>query len=83
MEPEGSLPRLQVPTTCPYPELDQSSPFSPSHFLKVHLNIILPHTPRSAKWSLSLRFPHQNNVRTFPLLIHAICHAYLILLYFM
>ena len=27
MEPEGSLPRLQVPATCPYPEPDQSSPW--------------------------------------------------------
>ena len=25
MEPEGSLPHLQVPTTCPYPEWDRSS----------------------------------------------------------
>jgi hypothetical protein len=29
MEPEGSLPRLQESTTCPYPEPDQSSPYSP------------------------------------------------------
>ena len=35
------LPRLQVPATCPYPEPDQSCPCSPSHFLKIHLNIIL------------------------------------------
>jgi len=27
MEPEGSLPHLQVPATCPYPEPAQSSPF--------------------------------------------------------
>jgi len=26
MEPEGSLPHLQVPANCPYPEPDQSSP---------------------------------------------------------
>jgi hypothetical protein len=29
MEPEDSLTRLQVPTTCPYPKPDQSSPCPP------------------------------------------------------
>ena len=37
MEPEGSLPHLQVPTTCPCPESYQSSVYPPSHFLKIHL----------------------------------------------
>jgi len=59
MEQESSLPHSQAPTTCPYPKPDQSSPYPLSHFLKVHLNIILPCTYGSSKRSLSLRFPHQ------------------------
>ena len=35
-----------------------------SHFLKIHLNIILTSMPGSSNWSLSLRFPHQNPVYT-------------------
>ena len=33
-----------------------------SHFLKVHLNIILPFTPGSPQCSLFLRFPHQKTI---------------------
>ena len=39
---------------CPYFEPIQSTPCLPSHFLKIRFNAILPSTPGSSKWSLSL-----------------------------
>ena len=68
MEPEGPLPHLQESATCPYSKPDQSSPCTPQmHFQKNHLNIIIPSMPGSSKWSLYLRFSHQNPVCTYPL----------------
>jgi hypothetical protein len=48
MEPEGSLPCLQEPANFPYPE-----PMNPIHipkpyFPKIHLDVVLPSTPRSS-----------------------------------
>ena len=59
----------------PVPILSQlhTVPTTPSHFLKIHLNIILPSTSWSLQWSLSLRFSHQNLVHTSPFL-HT-CHT--------
>ena len=53
----------------PLPILNQPDPVHTckSHFLQIHLNIILPPTPLSPKWSLSLRLPPQNPAYATPL----------------
>ena len=83
MDPEGSLPHSQVPATCPIPSQLDPVHTPISYFLNIYLNI-LPSTPGSPKWPLSLRFPHQNPVYCTPLLfpIRATCPAHLILLDF-
>jgi hypothetical protein len=67
---------IQTPTTRPY--LRQIDPIHipTAHFLNIHLNIILPSTPGSSKWSISLRFPHQNPAYVSPpYMLHA-CPSY-------
>jgi hypothetical protein len=44
MEPEGSVPHSQQLATCPYHAPDTD--LFPTHFLKIHFNIILSPTPR-------------------------------------
>lgn len=63
-----SLQHSQQPTTCPCPEPNQSLLCRPFHSLKVCFDFILPSTPKSAKWSLSFKSPHQDTMCTFPLL---------------
>ena len=67
MNPEGSLPHLQLPATVPI--LSQINPVHrpTSHFLKIYFNITLSSTPGFSKWYISLRFPHQNPVYASPL----------------
>ena len=83
MEPEASLPHLQVPVTWPYPDSDSSSPSPTSHFLKIHLNIILLSRPGFSKRSFSLRFPHKNPVYTSPLFHSTTCSTPLLPSYFL
>jgi hypothetical protein len=52
----------------PVPILSQLDPVhTPSHSLKINLNIILPPTPGSHKRSLSVSFPIQNSVNASPI----------------
>jgi hypothetical protein len=55
MEPESSLPCSQEPSTGPYPESDQSSPYHPNPS-KIHFNIIHPPIYWSSFWLSHQRF---------------------------
>jgi hypothetical protein len=52
MEPDGSLPSSQEPSTGPYPEPDQFNPYHPILSM-IHFNSVHPPTSWSSYWSLS------------------------------
>jgi hypothetical protein len=73
MEPDGSLQRLQVPVTRPYPDTNPYSPCSPSHVMKIHVNII-SHLRQCLPSGLSPSgFTHQKCMHLFslPYVLHA------------
>jgi len=61
------------------PILSQVNPVLPTdpYLPKVHLNVIIPPTPRSSQWSLTFGPPNQN---TSPPPTRATCSAHFILL---
>jgi hypothetical protein len=78
LEPEGSLPCSQKPTTDPYPDPDESSPHPPILFLQHLFYIIIPSTLISSYWALLCRFPCQNFVCTsLPCMLHNSTVSYL------
>jgi hypothetical protein len=70
MESRGSLPCSQEPFTSSYPEPVELSPYHPSHFSKINLNVILPPTSVSSWWFLSFWLSHRN-LKCIHLLPHA------------
>jgi len=62
-------PKVHYRTHNPPPPVSILGQFNPvhiptSHLLEINPNIIHSSTPRSPHWSLSLRFLHQNSIRS-------------------
>ena len=70
-----------MPATCPYPEPARSSPYPTSHFLKIHLNIILLRLG-SPRGLFPSGFPTKTMYTPLPFPIRATCPARFILLDF-
>jgi hypothetical protein len=62
MAPEVSLPCLQEPTACYYPETDNADQTTPSYLSKIYFNTILEPTSKFAQWPLSFWFSYQNPI---------------------
>jgi hypothetical protein len=54
-EPEGSSLHSQQPSTGPYHEPTESTPYPQANFPKIHYDPILTSMLWSSKWSLSFR----------------------------
>jgi len=81
MKPEDSLPHSQAPAICPYPEPARSSSYPPtSHFLKIHLNIILLSMPGLPNGLFPSGFPTKTLYTPHLSPKRATCLAHLILL---
>jgi hypothetical protein len=78
MEPEGSLPYPQKPSTDLYPEPINPVLTTPSYFSTIHLNIILPATLGLPTCLFPSGFP-TTTLHAF-LFSHATCPAHCILL---
>jgi hypothetical protein len=74
MEPNCSLPCSKQPTTCPYSEMNAVNASHKSYFININFKIILTRItlsmPWSSKGSPSSRFPHQNPVCIYLILLH-------------
>ena len=76
----GTRSSITAFTNSRHLSLSWTSPCPTYNFLKIRLNIILPSTPGSSRWSLSLRFHHQIPVCTSPPPTRATCPTHPILL---
>jgi hypothetical protein len=70
MEPEGSLPPSQEPSTSLYPEPDRFNLYHPLYLSKIHFNIVHLPTSWSSQWSLSFWISYQ-----YPIRIHLLPHS--------